>query len=250
MSDDRGLPRLLPAVAGPPPADLGALMTPELLAGLLADGDEELAAWTLENALAELPRIRVYDELVRDAMALIGRRWVEGTWGIAEEHVASGTLLRCLERVAPSLGPERRTGPGVVLVAVSGERHAIGLVCAAQVLAEAGWSVVSVGADEPADDFARYVARVRPALVCVTASTADRADAVRETVSAIRALRAIPGDPPVVAVGGGIAADAAVADSLGADWHGTTLADLVRYATALRERLEAEGGVQPPDDVF
>jgi len=222
-------------------------MTPELLAGLLADGDEELAAWTLENALGEMPRVRVYDELVRDAMALIGRRWVEGTWGIAEEHVASGTLLRCLERVAPSPGPERRVGPGAILVAVSGERHAIGLVCASHVLTEDGWSVVSVGADEPADDLARYVARVRPALVCVTASAADRADAVRET---IRALRAIPGDLPEIAVGGGIAADPVAAAGLGADWHGTTLAELVRYAAALRRRLEAEGRAQPPDDVF
>jgi methanogenic corrinoid protein MtbC1 len=222
-------------------------MTPELLAGLLADGDEELAAWTLENALGETPRVRVYDELVRDAMALIGRRWVEGTWGIAEEHVASGTLLRCLERVAPPLGPERRVGPGAVLVAVSGERHAIGLVCAAHVLSEGGWSVVSLGADEPADDLARYVARTRPALVCLTASSAERAPAARE---AIAALRAIPGDPLFVAVGGGIAADPAVVTGLGADWHGTTLAELLRYADALRDRLESEGLDQPPQDVF
>jgi methanogenic corrinoid protein MtbC1 len=247
MNDDRGLPRLSPATAGSPPVDLGPLMTPELLAGLLADGDEELAAWTLENALGETSRIRVYDGLVREAMALVGRRWLEGTWGIAEEHVASGTLLRCLERVAPSLGPERRVGPGAVLVAVSGEQHAIGLVCVSHVLTEAGWSVVSLGADEPADDLARYVARVRPALVCVSASSAERADAVRET---IRALRGVAVDPPVVALGGGIAADAAVAEGLGADWHVATLAELVRHATALRERLEAEGRVAPPTDVF
>jgi methanogenic corrinoid protein MtbC1 len=247
MSDDRAAPRLPPAVAGSPPADLGPLMTPELLAGLLADGDEELATWTLENALGELPRAGVYDGLVRDAMALVGRRWVEGTWGIAEEHVASGTLLRCLERVAPALGPERRLGPGAVLMAVSGERHSIGLVCVAHVLAEAGWSVVSLGADEPADDLARYVARVRPALVCVTASTADRADAVRETVDALRAIR---DEPPALAIGGGIAADPAAVGDLGADWIGTSLADLVRYAAALRERLEADGRVVPPGDVF
>ena len=247
MSDSHDLPRLPPVGAAASPADLLPLMTPELLAGLLADGDEELAAWTLENAIAVMPRARVYDELVRDAMAIIGRRWVEGTWGIAEEHVASETLLRTLERVAPELGPERRAGPGAVLVGVRGEHHAIGLACAAHVLAESGWSIVNLGADEPADDLARFVARVRPSLIVLTASSADRADALRETVGAVRA---VAGESVTIAVGGGIASDPASVAGVGADWSGTTLTALVRFAVRLRARLDAESMVRPSDPVF
>ena len=84
-----------------PPVDLSAAgrvatgdLSPELLAGLLADGDDELAAWTLRHAMSEAPRIEVYDGLLRDAMALVGQRWEEGRWSVAEEHLASRTLLR------------------------------------------------------------------------------------------------------------------------------------------------------------
>ena len=74
MSDD--LPIRLPPV-DPASADrvAPATLSPELLAGLLADGDDELAAWTLRHAMAESPRVEVYDRLLREAMELVGERW-------------------------------------------------------------------------------------------------------------------------------------------------------------------------------
>jgi hypothetical protein len=143
VSDDAPfrLPPVDPTAATVVPA---ASLSPELLAGLLADGDDELAAWTLRHALAEESRVDVYDGLLRDAMALVGERWSEGRWSIAEEHLASRTLLRTLDRVGPDLGPERRIGPVAVLAGVAGEQHMIGLVCLEHVLAEAGWTVANL----------------------------------------------------------------------------------------------------------
>ncbi len=134
-------------------------LSPELLAGLLADGDDELAAWTLEHALEEAPRAEVYDGLLADAMQLVGERWASGQWGIAEEHLASQTLIRALERIRPQLGPEGRIGPLAVLAGVTGEHHMIGLICLEHVLGEGGWTVARLGADVPARDLAAFVAR-------------------------------------------------------------------------------------------
>ena len=60
MDTQRGTPSFPPI--DPSAADgmsAGAAMTPELLAGLLADGDDELAAWALANAHEQLPREQV-----------------------------------------------------------------------------------------------------------------------------------------------------------------------------------------------
>ena len=91
------LPPVDPARAGraAPPTTL----TPEMLASLLADGDDELAAWALRGALAERRRAEVFDGLLRDAMTLIGERWAEGRWTVAEEHLASQTVVRALDRI-------------------------------------------------------------------------------------------------------------------------------------------------------
>src|SRR5512144_1694800 len=120
------MPPVDPAAAA---VGLAKTYSPELLASLLADGDDDLAAWTLEQGLADAPRAEVYDGLLRDAMRLVGQRWETGRWTVAEEHLASQTLLRALERLRPRSGADGRIGPLAVLAGVAGERHMIGLVC-------------------------------------------------------------------------------------------------------------------------
>ena len=80
------LPPVDPARAAEPIA--AATFTPDLLASLLADGDDELAAWTLRSALAE-----------------------QGLAGVAGEHHGLG--LACLDQVlrddgwsVANLGPD------------------------------------------------------------------------------------------------------------------------------------------------
>jgi methanogenic corrinoid protein MtbC1 len=240
MTDRNGLPALPPI--DPAAADHGApasTTTPELLAGLLADGDDELAAWAITNALRELPRAAVYDGVVRDAMRLVGQRWVDGEWGIAEEHLASRTLARALDRVAPDPGPAGRIGPLAIIGGLQGEHHVIGLICLAHVLTEAGWSVSDLGPDEPAEDLGRYVGRTRPALVALTASAHDRLPVLADAVGAVR--RAAGDRPPAIMLGGRIAEDPGRVADLGIDWVGTSLASAAGYARALRDRLDAEG---------
>ncbi len=53
-------------------------LTPELLAGLLADGDDELAAWVLREAMTDRSRVDVYEDLLAGAMHLVGERWLSG----------------------------------------------------------------------------------------------------------------------------------------------------------------------------
>jgi methanogenic corrinoid protein MtbC1 len=232
VSDD-DLPIRLPRVDPSAAADVPATsLSPELLAGLLADGDDELAAWTLRHALDEAPRAEVYDGLLRDAMALVGERWQSGRWTVAEEHLASRTLLRALERVRPDLGPAGRIGPLVVLAGVAGEHHVIGLVCLEQVLAEAGWTVANMGADLPAADLGAFVARNEVSLVALTASNADRTGALAEGVQAVRTAA---GDRTVpVVVGGRITSHPGIGTAVGADATVASLQAALEFADAHR----------------
>ena len=229
VSDD--LPFRLPPV-DPSAIDAvpAASLSPELLAGLLADGDDELAAWTLRHAMDESSRIEVYDGLLRDAMRLVGERWKSGRWSVAEEHLASRTLLRSLERLRPEQGPESRIGPVAVLAGVAGEQHMIGLACLEQVLAEDGWSVANLGADVPAADLGRFVAHNEVALVCLSAQDGERVGALADAVAACREARA--GVP--VFVGGQITAVPGLGQAVGADGVAHSLAEAVAAARAHR----------------
>ncbi len=230
MSDQ--LPFRLPPV-DPVAADVPATsLSPELLAGLLADGDDELAAWALRHAFAESSRVSVYDGLLTDAMRLVGERWMTGQWTVAEEHLASRTLLRTLERVRPELGPEGRVGPLAVLAGVAGEHHMIGLVCLEQALAEDGWTVANLGADLPAEDLGSFVLRNEVALVALSAMSPDRVGTLAESVGAVRAAsgdRSLP-----VLIGGQITSQPGLGTAVGADGVAHSLAEAVSLAAAHR----------------
>jgi methanogenic corrinoid protein MtbC1 len=237
------LPPVDPARAGEPVPP--TTLTPEMLASLLADGDDELAAWALRGALAERRRAEVFDGLLRDAMALIGQRWAEGRWTVAEEHLASQTIVRALDRIREDAGPAGRVGPLAVLAGVSGEHHGIGLACLEQVLRDDGWTVANLGPDVPAADLARFLARNRPELVALTATLPDRLDALREAVAAARAIR--PADPIPVIVGGAIASEPSLVGALGVDWAGTSLVEASRYAATVHARVGDAAPAEVPE---
>ena len=218
-------------------------MTPEVLAALLVEGDDELAAWALRNALAERTRAEVFDGLLREAMTLVGNCWREGRWSVADEHLASQTVVRTLDRIRPPTTPESRVGPLAVLAGVAGEHHVIGLACLDQVLVDAGWTVANMGADLPATDLARYVTANEADLVGLTASHPERADAVRGAVAACRAAAA-PGHPLRVLLGGALAADRALVAELGIDFAGDSLVAVADFARRLAARMERV----PPSD--
>jgi methanogenic corrinoid protein MtbC1 len=243
------LPKLPPVdpsrAAGPVPA---GTLTPDLLASLLADGDDELAAWTLQNALAEHRRAEVFDGLLRDAMTLVGERWQSGRWSVAEEHLASQTLVRALERIRPEQGPESRVGPLAVLAGVAGEQHSLGLACLDQVLRDQGWSVANLGPDVPPADLARFLARNRADLLALSASLPEREPAVRDAIAAARAA-GLNATLPIM-LGGALAADASLAGRLDVDLVAVSLVAADRFArsvaAALPERDEG-GGPEVPD---
>lgn len=242
MSDEPGppqLPRVDPSTVAVPASTL----TPELLAGLLADGDDELAAWTLRHALSERSRAEVFDGLLAQAMTLVGDRWATGQWSVAEEHLASQTLLRALDAVRPETGPEGRIGPLAVLAGVAGEHHMIGLACLDQVLQEDGWTVADLGANVPAADLARFVARNDAMLVALTASNDERLTSLLEAVAAIRAAR--PGRRLPILLGGRFATRPGLAEAADLDWAGASLVEASRFARRLRDDMESAGEARP-----
>ena len=91
----------LPGGALPPTPSVDGIATPELIASLLADGDDDLAAWAIGQALEERPRAAVFDDLVRSAMELVGLRWEEG----AVDHLPGAPRIGCPDRRPGAASP-------------------------------------------------------------------------------------------------------------------------------------------------
>jgi MerR family transcriptional regulator, light-induced transcriptional regulator len=226
--NDSPTPRLpeVPAQTRPD----GDLATPEFLASLLADGDDDMAAWVMSQALSERSRVEVYDDVVRPAMELVGTRWQEGQWSISVEHLASVALSQALARVRPRENQEARIGPTAVLAAPVMEQHVAGLACLAQVLEDDGWHVENLGANVPADDLVAFVSARDVDLVAMSIGTEDRLEALRAAVDALRAAGGGVAGAPLMVGGHGVAR---IAQLAGASRVCHTLAEAQEFARSL-----------------
>ena len=195
----------------------------------LVAGDEP-GAWTIvESRLGSGsdPDEILMDELGQ-AMRSVGAGWAAGTYTVDDEHRASGVASRLVARLGARFttrGPKRGS---VVLGTPPNELHGLTTAMAANVLRGAGFDVVDLGADVPADAFGSAVSKTPRALaVAVGVSTGKHDRSVRAIVRAVHEVS--PGLP--VLVGGAGIADGEHAARLGALWSG-------RDARSLGEVIE------------
>jgi methanogenic corrinoid protein MtbC1 len=163
--------------------------------------DRQAVERALDEAMASLPPVAFFEEVLAPHWREVGERWHRGLLTVAEEHLvtqAARQRVLALLHQAP-----RRTKHHVVAACVPNEDHELGLMGAALRFCHAGWRVTFLGARTPAEQLARVVRALRPDLVALSAVGDDGADAFRATLASIKA--ALPADTRLVV--GGAAAD-------------------------------------------
>ena len=142
-------------------------------------------------------------EIITPAMAAVGDQWASGSIGIADEHLATDISMRMitLQREAFRVARKRSLAT-VLLAAVEGERHILGLEMAASALLHAGFDVRMLGADVPSAALAATVERTGARVLGLTASTPAAAFQAQRAISLARQR-----SPSLGVVIGGAAAD-------------------------------------------
>ncbi len=127
----------------------------------------------------------------------VGRCWERGEISVADEHLATAACHQLLVFLYEQLLVARpRSRSRVLLAGLEGEHHALGLRMAADVLEGAGHDVIYLGTDVPREALLGSVARFRPELVGLTATTPASAAAVTAFVTSLQSLE--PGLPVLV----------------------------------------------------
>jgi excisionase family DNA binding protein len=202
----------------------------------LIEGDEA-GAWQLcdESLGSWATPVDLYDTLLLPALHSIGRRWQIGELPVADEHRAAAVVIRLMGRLGPHfVHPGRRRGT-IVIGAPAGDHHSIPVMLIGDVLRDAGFCVVDLGADVPTPPFVEAARRSdRLVAVAIGATLAKNEDAVRDAVAS---LHDAVSDLAVMVGGLGLPSSAA-ARRVGADlWSGRNWESVVRAATDLEARI-------------
>ena len=182
-----------PKTTGPRKEVLPALIEERLIAG-----DENGTYQLIDNAMASgADADEVYLDLISPAMVSIGARWSKGEITIADEHIASSTVLRVISRLGPRVSSRGRTRGTILLASVSDDYHYLPTAMLRDLLRFRGFGVQDLGANTPSQTILDR-ARTVPDLLAIglSATSSGHEDVMAETLATLSVL-----DVPMV-VGG------------------------------------------------
>ncbi|MEN9935533.1 MAG: hypothetical protein RLZZ387_2112 [Chloroflexota bacterium] len=159
-------------------------MVEEMAAALIAF-DAATGERIISEAFSIYPFETVLLELVQPTMVEIGERWHRGEINVASEHYATEFVRRKLASLLNVF--ENNTSRETIVVGCAPqELHDLGVLFASLFLVRRGWHVVYLGPQVPLPDLLETVQKVKPELVCLSASTIETAILMQEVARALQ----------------------------------------------------------------
>jgi diguanylate cyclase (GGDEF)-like protein len=153
----------------------------------LGDGTE--AETVVDDALAGgLAPEAVQSLVIAPAMVRIGELWESRQLGVADEHLATSISAHAMIHLFAKMSVRRtrdRSRETILLAAVEGQHHVLGLRMVADVLESAGYVVFYLGADVPVPSLRDFARLHRPAVVGLTVGIAADVSRVADSIGAL-----------------------------------------------------------------
>ena len=160
----------------------------EAYTAALVLGEEVKAEIVVREAVdAGLAEEVIQREVLAPSMRRVGDLWEEGELGVADEHLATQITLRvlALEREAVRVARGRQHHR-VMLGAVEGEEHTVGLQMVSNLLANGGYDVRFLGPDVPIDSLAAIVEKHQARVFALTATMPESGELLRLAIDEVR----------------------------------------------------------------
>lgn len=154
----------------------------------------------IRSAFARLGMAPSLEELIPTLMQQVGERWVAGTLTIAQEHLASATVIGVVLDAVRTLRPSPGA-PRLLVATPSTEPHAVGAALVAGIATLDGWCVTYLGPDVPAPDLVEAAHRVGARAVAVSVVAPGDSARVAADLTELRA--ALPASVTLILGGGG-----------------------------------------------
>ena len=161
-------------------------------ADALIAGDEAAAEVVIREAMdAALSSAEIDDKVIAPAMWLVGEMWERGQLSVAEEHLATEITVRvlALQREAQRVA-QARPRHSVMLATTPGEQHIVALRMVGNLLREAGYHVLMLGAEVPAWSLGDAADRHQVDVICISATLHGRTNETLRMIDEIRERRA------------------------------------------------------------
>ncbi len=203
----------------------------EQIAQAVIDGDEVAAPKLTQQAIAAgTPARSVLNDGLLKGMTEVGRRFREGEYFVPEVLIAAEAMKAGTAVLKPHLAQQGvKPEATAVIGTVRGDLHDIGKNLVATMLEGAGFEVVDLGVDVPAEKFVEACRRQKVDVVAMSALLTTTMPMMEESV---KKLKAELQPAPVILIGGApVTQD--YADKIGASGYGRDAATGAELARSL-----------------
>lgn len=199
-------------------------------------GDENVCAKIIDQQIRQhVPLVRIYQQVLGEAMLYIGKWYEVAAIDVGQEHLASAITERMMGRVVHYAPPIRTTTKTAVIGCVAGNYHSIGPRMISDYLRLSGWKAFYLGANTPTESFMSSIAEHHPKLVLLSVAFEEDRQTAVDLIAKLR--ESLSGNNSfLIGVGGrqaSLQADEFI--SAGADF---TAASLMIFAEEILPRLE------------
>jgi excisionase family DNA binding protein len=201
----------------------------------LIDGGEEAATNVFITAHLEgKPLTEIIDRLVCPAMREIGELWHRNEISVAQEHLATRTVISALYKLRNALPvPEMKNGLAVCC-AMEGDFHELPTLLAQIAIENEGLEVMNFGAATPLYSLADEVARHSPNLVCISAAVINDLERLSRDYKDFREKIAKLEIP--ILLGGGVFEDEHIRRRFECEFYARSFTDVAEFARKLAEK--------------
>ena len=153
---------------------------------VLADLEEEAFLTQIRQELSAGTDPMVILEACREGMALVGKRFEEGTYFISDLMMSGALFKQATEMLSPhmKIGGDASRGK-VVIGTVKGDIHDIGKDLVVGMLRAANYEVHDLGVDVPPERFVEVLKETNAPVVALSALLTTAFESMKETVEAI-----------------------------------------------------------------
>ena len=199
----------------------------KILEGNVADAIDTIVT----EAVGGLGPQAAYIDVLLPAQREVGRLWHTGEVSVAEEHMVTAATQRTMAVVVSRAVKRPTNGRTVVVAAMSGNVHDIGLRALADMYQLDGWRVIYFGSDVPMLDLPKMLTFYEADLLMLGATIGTQLPRVKQ---AIEAIRERTGRPVRVVVGGAAFDEAPdLWEKVGSDGYAATIGDALQVGTRL-----------------
>ena len=201
----------------------------------IANGKNKVVPDMINAALvAGIPVDRIVNEAMIDAMAEVGRRFECGDYFVPEMLIAARAMQMGMVVLKPYLGQSDIKSAGTVVIGtVKGDLHDIGKNLVSVMLEGAGFKIIDLGTNIPAEKFVEAVRTIQPDILAMSALLTTTMPNIKTVIEALEAA-GVRHQVKILVGGAPVTQD--YADSIGADGYSPDASRAVGKAKALVAR--------------